>query len=432
MALTAATAQERINRVNVTIAQRSARLPACTGWTYDELMGKWVSHTGWVGIKDADRKNLNPSFDWLQTASFYFKGNKYFLLMYGKPLYGDPDPITNRRRNLGDMLLFNVMDMHNYERLCSAVNGQPGTRVDIILRFIDAPQLDDTEESMLAYITRTMEADSIAFMRIDVDHPLMKMTVTPVHIAQGDMVRFTLPGQNVIDSNSYFETTMSQFKSILLPITDADRLQLARTDVMYREYTDMEINRLQNEIRKVDSIENPTLYKLLYDSDPRNGAYDNKPTLTDWTSSDTLYASDFAIVANTSLRVNFDRIWMTNYKYKGVPMHTLFIDEGFKGGTCLILDTNDYRLMQRTMAQRAAKMVPIDGCIKMSYRKDDDLKLMVRVEIADAKHSTDGCIKLAAKDDIVQFRNCGQFNTGQFEAQAVTFGKLFLPYSVSK
>jgi len=76
--------QERINRDRLNFEQKSEILTNASGWSFNQLSGKWIETENMISDNVNSRDRTIQNFRSIQTKSLTYKGSKYYVIIVEK------------------------------------------------------------------------------------------------------------------------------------------------------------------------------------------------------------------------------------------------------------------------------------------------------------------------------------------------------------
>ena len=201
-------AQERENRPNIVFTNKSERLTKAVGW--EQKDGKWYDHLNLISSSSNEDTSTCSNFYWLQSASFNFKGQKFYVFFYEKITGAYKYPALEQDWYTFHQTSFMVMSKVNYDSLRNIIDKGEGKSI-LVSTNIETGRVRGNyeEQGFLTELTSVMEKKNYVGSCFAVNSQKLK---------SGDVVRFLLPGvcSEFLFGKCYFELSLSNFEKLLI------------------------------------------------------------------------------------------------------------------------------------------------------------------------------------------------------------------------
>lgn len=205
--------QSRVNSTgSVGMKAKSEKLKSATGWKQD-AMGGWVSNQNAISdiqLNEQTRYSVPQNFKWMQFVSFNIDNRDVYVLLYETVAYVSNSQAERR-------VYYYLISPALYAGLDSAISKKSGETFTIHSNAYGYMSDRDgiySQEKLLGLIKHSLTSSNS--LRHD-------WVVNAQHVDNADVVRFRLPEEpSILDgglSEGYFEVKWTDFKSIMLPVT---------------------------------------------------------------------------------------------------------------------------------------------------------------------------------------------------------------------
>jgi hypothetical protein len=206
-------AQERVNAAGITFDKKSDQLTKAVGWDFYE--GKWQDHINIAGNSLSSSfidTSHYSNFYWLQTASFTYKGKKYYTIfcqvLTGKYKY----PSLREDWETRQESKFMVMTPAQYQILKQTISSKAAKNQGL-------PCYRGGSTLYGSYNEAGLQKSIVEQMEVTSYPAQYKFYINSQSLKGEDIIRFMLPTEGIDDKaieSNYFEVPAADFKKLLI------------------------------------------------------------------------------------------------------------------------------------------------------------------------------------------------------------------------